>query len=361
MAMWKRSVTAAIIATSAVLTPSVAQAQIPGMDALSGAASVLEGVGGAAANSNIPGVSDAGKMAEFGSSAAEQAGKSGEVFGGENVVAFGDSYFADSASPGSGGKCGQSDSNPPKLFGEKIGLPVDDYSCSGATAVSATNNSFESQVDLALEHGALSDDTKYVAISMGGNDGIAGVAAPAGVQYKAYFSAMDEQIERIREAAPNAEILQVGYPEVMSENNEFCPIHTSINRVLKVPGEFLRSQEYLINTHQQMVADKLDITFLDLKESTAGHGVCADDENRWVSGYADSSVKSTYTMPLHLTAKANEHIAQVLADAVDGEIPERSDAVVTREEALSPKALFDVGNQLMGNMGELGSFKPLVK
>lgn len=347
---------------TAVSIPGV-PVPVEGLGEAAGAAeSALGQAGNALEGTGVPGARDLGSMAHLGEATVGAQGTSGQVHGGKNIVSFGDSYFADAAGVGSGGKCGQNPDNPPNLMGREMGLPVDDYSCSGATAMDAGGNSFGDQVGLALEHGTLSPETQYVAISMGGNDGMAGTPTPQAVQLESYRTAMAENINKIREAAPNAEILQVGYPEIVGSDNKFCPVHTSVNRQLEIPGTVIKAQEHTINTHQQIVADELGITFLDLKGSTAGHGTCADDVNRWVSGYADTSNENTYTMPLHLTNAANEHIASVLvAAAVDGVIPEYTEADVTRQEAIAPQTLMGTGNELADSLGTLMGPGPLLK
>lgn len=270
-----------------------------------------------------------------------------------HVVAFGDSYFADSSNPIDGiglSGCPQNKKNTPGLIAEKLGLPLKDYSCSGAVAyltdtsptgllgqipgvgdamkmltqatgqkVPTGPQTIDQQIDMAIKNGDLNEDTSVIPISIGGNDGMPQVLIPGNFQQDGFVKKMDEVFPRIQKAAPNATIYLVGYPKMSMENGGICaPVHMGLPTP-ELPVHLVASEETTINDYQKAAVAKHDgVEFVDIKEGTDGHGPCADDENRWVSGAVDATVDSTYAMPLHLTAKANEFISGAVVDTIEG-------------------------------------------
>ncbi len=99
-----------------------------------------------------------------------------------NLVAFGDSVLADpdagvylqhrftagSSGIPAGYNC-PSSNNYAKRTGAKLGLPVRDFSCSGAVSMSQGPQIF-AQVDQAINSGALSPATQRVVLTSGFND-----------------------------------------------------------------------------------------------------------------------------------------------------------------------------------------------
>ncbi len=96
-----------------------------------------------------------------------------------NLVSFGDSVMADP----NGGEYLKDRFNPTRVIGEncptsfnyakragaKMGLPVRDFSCSGAVSMSNGPQIWQ-QVDAAIGSGALTPDTARVLITTGFND-----------------------------------------------------------------------------------------------------------------------------------------------------------------------------------------------
>lgn len=255
---------------------------------------------------------------------AEEVIKKAQDFGDGPVVAFGDSYFADSASPTTGvglSGCPQGNENIPRLIAQKLDRDIKDYSCSGAVAYldAGQSQTIENQVNMAIDNGDLNEETSLVPISIGGNDGMPQTLVPGEQQASGFINKMDEILPRIKEHAPNADIQLVGYPKMSLPGGKMCaPVHVGVHIPLEIPLHLVEQEENIINDFQRTAAEQHKVTFVDLKESTDGYGPCAPDDKRWVSGMFDASIGTTYTMPLHLTEKANQFISDVVVEAHGG-------------------------------------------
>lgn len=255
---------------------------------------------------------------------AEEVIKKAQDFGDGPVVAFGDSYFADSASPTTGvglSGCPQGTENIPRLIAQKLDRDIKDYSCSGAVAYldAGQSQTIENQVNMAIDNGDLNEETSLVPISIGGNDGMPQTLVPGEQQASGFINKMDEILPRIKEHAPNADIQLVGYPKMSLPGGKMCaPVHVGVHIPLEIPLHLVEQEENIINDFQRTAAEQHKVTFVDLKESTDGYGPCAPDDKRWVSGMFDASIGTTYTMPLHLTEKANQFISDVVVEAHGG-------------------------------------------
>ena len=255
---------------------------------------------------------------------AEEVIKKAQDFGDGPVVAFGDSYFADSASPTTGtglSGCPQGQGNIPRLIAQKLDRDIKDYSCSGAVAYldAGQSQTIENQVNMAIDNGDLNEETSLVPISIGGNDGMPQTLVPGEQQASGFINKMDEIFPKIKEHAPNADIQLVGYPKMSLPGGKICaPVHVGVHIPLEIPLHLVEQEENIINDFQRTAAEQHNVTFVDLKESTDGYGPCAPDDKRWVSGMFDASIGTTYTMPLHLTEKANQFISDAVVEAHGG-------------------------------------------
>lgn len=255
---------------------------------------------------------------------AEEVIKKAQDFGDGPVVAFGDSYFADSASPTTGtglSGCPQGQGNIPRLIAQKLDRDIKDYSCSGAVAYldAGQSQTIDNQVNMAIDNGDLNEETSLVPISIGGNDGMPQTLVPGEQQASGFINKMDEIFPKIKEHAPNADIQLVGYPKMSLPGGKICaPVHVGVHIPLEIPLHLVEQEENIINDFQRTAAEQHNVTFVDLKESTDGYGPCAPDDKRWVSGMFDASIGTTYTMPLHLTEKANQFISDAVVEAHGG-------------------------------------------
>lgn len=280
------------------------------------------------------------------------------------IVAFGDSYFADggaSDGPGLSG-CPQNKDNVPGLIAQKLGMELKDYSCSGAVAHfgGGANGSqtFDQQIDMAIGNGDLNEDTTYVPISMGGNDGMAMYMAMIDPtqQQSQYLESMSASLDRIRDAAPNAFIQLVGYPSMTGDNGATCsvnaaapgiaPLTAILGPVEQVGGDVVGEQEHTINNYQRALSNQEDIQFVDLKESTLGLGPCSSSPGKLVSTSSTFIVEDS-NMPLHLTRSGNEMISDLAVQEFEsGEIAKHDEA--------NPEEGMNIVNKVMSSLGGVG-------
>lgn len=238
-----------------------------------------------------------------------------------NLVAFGDSVLADpdagiylttrlSSQTGNGANC-PSSNNFAKRTGAKLGMPVRDYSCSGAVSMSP-GPQISVQIDAAIRSGALNSDTERVIFASGFNDTYNHPNLNLAQIRAAYVRANAPQIERIKRAAPNARIQIVGYPTIGTDGY-YCLIHggggSSWDRTF-LPQVW----DYEVKA-QWMGVDLAQATgteFVDLKPSTRDNGMCAADSKRMWAGLIDFYAGAG-NLPLHVNSRGHEYISGVLA------------------------------------------------
>lgn len=244
-----------------------------------------------------------------------------------NVVLFGDSLlanpphgFVDFVNPGFTTGVTKTDySSCPKGIDRvgvelerRHGAQVSDFSCSGAATFGKLNNHspLAMQVDQALHSRRLNPQTTNVHMQVGLNDNFKGIGLYAH-QKQSYRDYVGHQIDRIREAAPNARIQILGYPEMMGLDDFVCPVHMNqfdLNFPFPPLGNSLRA----VADWQKTVAADKNVEYFDLWSATRGHGQCVGKEHRWVSGVLDNQ-SDPYNMTFHYTHEGNRHIADIIA------------------------------------------------
>lgn len=247
-----------------------------------------------------------------------------------NLVVFGDSvvadppvgdYLARKAERGSsdstdGRFCPTSQSNFGVRAAAKLGLPVADYSCSGATATGTRSlfgggQTIAVQVDRALVEGALTPATARVVVSNGFNDTYSNAGLPDEEVRGRFVESMAPQIGRIRAAAPNARIQVVGYATI-TEGDHVCLFNAGGSVRDRTYAPQVGEWEQLAQDMQRDLAPATGTEFLDLKPSTAGRGMCAPDHLRSWAGIVDLNA-SPQNLPFHMNARGHEHVAEVIA------------------------------------------------
>ncbi|HKM24367.1 MAG TPA: GDSL-type esterase/lipase family protein [Corynebacterium sp.] len=252
-----------------------------------------------------------------------------------NLVVFGDSIIADtptpeylvnrlgslssnsslsSASSESSGssfqQCPTSANNYGIRAGHKLGLPAWDYSCAGTTSISP-GPQFSTQVDRALQAGALTPATARVIITTGFNDTYNNGNQSEQQIRARYVDAMRPQIQRIRNAAPNARIQIVGYATI-TDHDHVCLVHLGANIHDRTYAPQVGYWERLSQDMQRDLANATGTQFLDMKPSTRDRGMCAPDHLRGWSGLLDFHA-GPGNMPIHMTDRGHEHVANVIA------------------------------------------------
>lgn len=214
---------------------------------------------------------------------------------GPSYVALGDSYssgvgtrsYIDDSS------CKRSNYAFPKLVADRKGYALNFKACSGATVSTVTSSQLS----------ALTSTTRYVTISVGGNDaGFSDVITECATPYWAgdCDSAIDGAqsyinntlpgrlstlYSSIRSRSPQAKVVVVGYPRLFM--GEDCNAATWFS-----PAEETRLNQTadLLNSKLSAQASAKGFTFANPTSRFVGHAVCDDPE--WLNGLSNPTDES---------------------------------------------------------------------
>jgi lysophospholipase L1-like esterase len=250
-----------------------------------------------------------------------------------SYVALGDSFTAGPGIPNQipeSGGCGRSDRNYPHLVA--AALPAGrftDVSCGGAT----TDHMAQAQpLPGGLTNGpqldALNGDVDLVTLGIGGNDiGFAEIIVtcaahslllPVTAPCQAHYSRNGDELgarinatapkvsavlTAIRERAPGARILVVGYPVILPDRGPGCwpLVPIAVGDVA-----WLRSVQGRLNAMLAGEAARAGATFVDTYSSSVGHDVCRLPGRKWVEGFLPTAPAA----PVHPNALGMENTAE---------------------------------------------------
>ncbi|MDY3127259.1 MAG: GDSL-type esterase/lipase family protein [Corynebacterium sp.] len=237
-----------------------------------------------------------------------------------NLVAFGDSVLANpdagtylstrmTSSTAGGTNC-PSSYNFARRTGDKLALPVRDFSCSGAVSMSQ-GPQVAAQVDTALRTGALSADTQRVIYTLGFNDTYNNNNLSRQQLRDRFVAANAPQIQRIRAAAPNARIQIVGYPTIGS-GDRYCLFHFGPTPADSTALPQVRNWEDSAQWMQVDLANATGTEFVDLKPATRNNGMCSGGNDRYFAGLIDFTA-GPGNLPIHINNRGHEAIANIVA------------------------------------------------
>jgi lysophospholipase L1-like esterase len=226
----------------------------------------------------------------------------------DEYVALGDSFTSGGGLPRpvpDSGACQQSRLSYPHLVAQELDARLRDASCGGATTENGTTAQprpgaayWPPQLD------RLRPGTDLVTVGLGYNDlgffpalisGCVSVAttdltgAPcqeAEGRGLPELSALPEQIgtrvegllHTVRERAPEAEVLVVGYPQLVPESGTCAELPLADGDYA-----FVRERLEALDDALRSAAEAADVTFVDVLGASAGHDICAGDD-AWVAG-----------------------------------------------------------------------------
>lgn len=225
-------------------------------------------------------------------------------------VALGDSY---TSGPGiepqdsTSGLCARSTKNYPALVAAAITPTVfRDVSC-GGSVVSSFTSSF---LGAPPQFDAVTTDTALVTVGIGGNDiGFIAITATCAALFfldsngapcknLASISGTDSNLttmdtwapklgtalDTIRQRAPKAKILVVGYPDLLPPTKAQCPRGAPF-----ATGDmpYLHGLNTHLNTLIKTQAAAHGATYVDTFTSSIGHDMCQEAGIRWVEGLVD--------------------------------------------------------------------------
>ncbi|WP_407702780.1 SGNH/GDSL hydrolase family protein [Streptomyces xylophagus] len=249
-----------------------------------------------------------------------------------NYVALGDSYASGPGIPTQvDSACARSDQNYPSLFAAARNWQLTDVSCSGATttALAGTQGAQQPQLD------ALGADTDVVTLTIGGNDigfssnlaTCAGLAAkdPTGNPCRTFFTSdgtdrlaqrVDDTapkiaaaLDAIRQRAPRAKVLVVGYPDLFPDDGVGC----TSSAVPIAAGDFayLRDTEKKLNAMLASQASANGAGYVDTYTPSTGHDMCRPAGERWI----EPLVATAPAAPAHPNALGQQAMATAVEQA----------------------------------------------
>jgi lysophospholipase L1-like esterase len=244
---------------------------------------------------------------------------------GSEYVALGDSYSAGYGLSDPTGlptrACGQSARDYPHRIAARFGLALTDRTCAGATSEDVVSRSQFSGVPPQVR--SLSSDTRLVTLTIGGNDAdLFGTAAsclalsPAGPVFSGRdapscrstlvsdgVDQLDAKIEgrvalgiadtlaAVRAAAPNAEIVFIGYPAIFPDADHTpkggCfrsaldlgtltgSFPTNTYPFTNTDVRYLHRVQEQLNDVSKAAADAAGVRFVDVFSTTQAHSACA--------------------------------------------------------------------------------------
>jgi lysophospholipase L1-like esterase len=215
---------------------------------------------------------------------------------GPSYVALGDSYSSGNGTRSyinDGTSCDRSTLAYPSLVAQSHGYSLNFQACSGATTSTVTSSQL----------GALSTTTRYVTLSVGGNDAgfssvITECAKPAWASNCAGADGtantfitntlpgrLNTLYASIRSKAPNAKVVIVGYPRIF--NGEDCNAATWFS-----PDDEsrLNATADLLNSKLASAASAAGFTFANPTSRFIGHAVCGSPE--WINGLSNPTSDS---------------------------------------------------------------------
>jgi lysophospholipase L1-like esterase len=239
-------------------------------------------------------------------------------------VALGDSAAAAPLVPDTADlACLRSTNNYPALVNRALApTAFTDVTCSGAT----TENMTAAQDSAPPQFNALTRDTELVTVSIGGNDlgfadivtkcSLGGVLNPLGTPCRNHYGEhgltnrvaatapkIAAVLSGIKQRAPKARIVLVGYLNMLPDSGRTCPPRISFAR--RDIG-YLNTFENALNAMLATEARKAGVHFADNHPASATHDVCAADQ--WVEGLLPQHPAA----PFHPNATGEQAMAQAV-------------------------------------------------
>ena len=201
-------------------------------------------------------------------------------------------------------------------------------SCSGAkmTTYPGERGTFSEElgqtIDRAVADQAIGTGTKVITVTMGANDKWPNAQHfgyyPGGshITTDEYVGRMQPHITRLKQLAPNARIVLVGYPAFVESDGKFCPVNVDNNNGLPVrmelPDPTLKVHFDQLNHAMAQAADHFTVDFVDMTEPFVGHTTCAPTGQRWVTTVVNNPDERL--LPMHMTAEGAQAQARIITD-----------------------------------------------
>ncbi|QPK78870.1 hypothetical protein G7Y31_10140 [Corynebacterium lizhenjunii] len=209
--------------------------------------------------------------------------------------------------------CPQGDQTVAKAYGEIHRVSVANYACSAAKmAGPSARRSVGDQISGAIARGDLGPATGKVFIQAGANDLPDILAGQMGSSAGVFNSAVVNHVRRVREAAPGAEVVIVGYPAIAAENGAVCPVRVQGERAgfnLDFAGA-VRAGEDTVGAALSQAAAQAGVRYVNLRAATLPGNMCAPDSVRNVAGVLEHS--AGHNLYNHLTHRGVWQVARII-------------------------------------------------
>lgn len=116
-------------------------------------------------------------------------------------------------------------------------------------------------------------------------------------------------LDSIRQRAPRARVLLVGYPDILPISGDGCWPEVPIARG-DVP--YLRNTEVRLNSMLAAAAARAGVAYVDIYDGTIGHDACQSSSVKWVEGLVPTSL----AVPLHPDAAGEQAMARLILAAL---------------------------------------------
>ena len=231
-----------------------------------------------------------------------------------HYVAMGDSFTAAPYVPLTDVAygCYRSSNNYPHLLASALHIEdLKDRSCSGAQTRDLTSRQRTSDgMSVAPQFGALSEDTDLVTMGIGANNGrlyarMATVCRRStricplydqrdtlGRTVDQVRSALVPTLEELRELAPNARVLLVGYPKMLPSRGDCA----RLPRMRPQDRATFRNINLRLRDEMRGAAAQAGVEFVDFYAVSVGHDICSP--RPWVQGRVGSSRQGAALHPL---------------------------------------------------------------
>jgi len=244
-----------------------------------------------------------------------------------SYVAMGDSFVSGpdiTPQNSAAGGCQRSTENYPALLAKKLRAHTfRDASCSGAISSDIIVNRLGT-AQIGAQIDAVNKNTDLVTVGIGGNDeGVFGkviYACTTGTRVaeaqcspgvKVFLTQalartttrVAASLERIREKAPNARIVLVGYLRVLPEPGG-CVV-TGLTAARSVPA--IMAQD-MLDTSLAQAAKRAKVEYVSMRTLSAGHESCYGSK-AWVNGFKGVQGDGAY---LHPNAAGMRAVADIL-------------------------------------------------
>ncbi|NNH74657.1 SGNH/GDSL hydrolase family protein [Nocardia uniformis] len=245
--------------------------------------------------------------------------------GGADYVALGDSGAATTGAVNLDTSvpllCLRSRTNTPHFVAERLGLRLDDRTCSSARLAHLTTSQYPG---VAPQFDALGPNTRLVTVHIGANDakftnymlgchaaalrgGCAGTPDNWNADIDAIAAPYAAALQQISTLAPNATIVVDGWPQYLRDGG--CP---ELLGLAAGDARYIQSHFERLNSVVARAATAQGAVYVDTRTASIGHDACAPEGVRWF----DPLLATETLLPYHPTVQGMRGVAAEIVTAV---------------------------------------------